>query len=185
MIGNRRQGPDLANAGTRRSPLWLRAHFMNPGQVSAGSVMPSYKHLFGDDRGDALIAYIASLGETNRLNSLTAHTSWRVSKQAWAQAETLDSAALFREHCATCHAPDGLTRRAWQASFKRPPPDFRVAPLIYAPAAAGATWRLNQIARIIKFGLPGTDMPGHETLPYAQIAALAHRVVALPQSSTP
>jgi cytochrome c oxidase cbb3-type subunit 2 len=26
LIGNRRHGPDLAEVGSRRSPLWLKAH---------------------------------------------------------------------------------------------------------------------------------------------------------------
>ena len=40
LIGNRRQGPDLAEVGARRSALWLKAHFYNPAQVSGSSIMP-------------------------------------------------------------------------------------------------------------------------------------------------
>jgi cytochrome c oxidase cbb3-type subunit 2 len=178
LIGNRRQGPDLANVGSRRSPLWLRAHFMDPSQLSYGSIMPSYRYLFEDDRGEALVAFVTSLKPTNCPSSLMAQSSWHLPKQAWAHAKDLNRAALFTKHCATCHALDGLTRRTWFAQFKRIPPDFAANPLIYVPTAASPAWRLGRIATIIKFGLPGTDMPGHEYLPDEDIAALARQVVA-------
>src|ERR1019366_1740992 len=60
LIGNRRQGPDLARVGNRRSPLWLKAHFYNPPELSHASIMPSYVYLFQDRRGDDLVAYLAS-----------------------------------------------------------------------------------------------------------------------------
>ena len=55
LIGNRRQGPDLSNAGARRSLLWLKMHLYNPTQVSGTSIMPSYEFLFNDQRGDDLV----------------------------------------------------------------------------------------------------------------------------------
>ncbi len=63
LYGNRRQGPDLTNAGSRRPREWHRLHLIEPRTVSAGSRMPSYAHLFadGDPRGDDLVAYLASL----------------------------------------------------------------------------------------------------------------------------
>jgi cytochrome c oxidase cbb3-type subunit 2 len=54
LIGNRRLGPDLSEVGTRRSPLWLRAHFFNPTEVSHASFMPSYAYLFGVEGGGAV-----------------------------------------------------------------------------------------------------------------------------------
>jgi hypothetical protein len=41
----------------------------------------------------------------------------------------------------------------------------------------------NDIARITKFGLRGTDMPGHEYLPDEQIVAIADFVVNQRQAS--
>lgn len=63
LIGNRRQGPDLANVGLRRDRTWNRLHLENPGSVSPGSRMPSYAHLFraGDTRGEALLSYLEAL----------------------------------------------------------------------------------------------------------------------------
>ena len=65
LIGNRHQGPDLTEVGNRRSAPWLRAHFMNPAMLSHDSPMPAYAYLFADERGDALIAYMKTLGGTN------------------------------------------------------------------------------------------------------------------------
>jgi cytochrome c oxidase cbb3-type subunit 2 len=65
LFGNRRQGPDLQNVGTRRTIEWQRLHLQFPRMVTPGSRMPSYAHLFGPgpaSAGEALLAYLASLG---------------------------------------------------------------------------------------------------------------------------
>lgn len=63
LIGNRRQGPDLANVGLRRDAEWNRLHLIEPSALVPGSRMPSYRHLFesGDERGGALLVYLSSL----------------------------------------------------------------------------------------------------------------------------
>lgn len=63
LIGNRRQGPDLANLGLRRNAGWNRLHLIEPAALTPGSRMPSYRHLFEpeDSRGEALLAYLDSL----------------------------------------------------------------------------------------------------------------------------
>ena len=63
LFGNRRQGPDLQNVGARRSPEWLRQHLKQPRAVMPGSRMPAYGHLFRTGDGEALVAYLLSLGE--------------------------------------------------------------------------------------------------------------------------
>jgi cytochrome c oxidase cbb3-type subunit 2 len=65
LFGNRRQGPDLQNVGTRRTAEWQRLHLQSPRALMPGSRMPSYTHLFGPqpaNDGEALLAYLASLG---------------------------------------------------------------------------------------------------------------------------
>ncbi len=47
--GSRRIGPDLARQGGRNSHDWHVAHFLNPGELTPGSIMPSYRHLFEKD----------------------------------------------------------------------------------------------------------------------------------------
>lgn len=65
LFGNRRQGPDLQNVGSRRDAAWIRLQLQAPRTVMAGSRMPSYARLFRDGRGegDALVAYLLSLKE--------------------------------------------------------------------------------------------------------------------------
>ena len=62
LIGNRRQGPDLAYVGARRSAAWMREHFMNPRLIEPDSVMPEYTYLFRDGRGEDLIAFLLDGG---------------------------------------------------------------------------------------------------------------------------
>jgi len=65
LFGNRRQGPDLQNVGSRRPSEWLRLQLQAPRTVMPGSRMPAYGHLFANGRadGDALVAYLLSLTE--------------------------------------------------------------------------------------------------------------------------
>ncbi|HEY1895598.1 MAG TPA: cbb3-type cytochrome c oxidase subunit II [Terracidiphilus sp.] len=174
LIGNRRQGPDLSQVGARRSPLWLRIHFMQPRDVSYDSIMPRYDYLFRDGRGDDLIVYLASLNSRGHWSAIA---SWQPSDNAIAQARSIDGRMLFAEHCATCHAADGAARGKWSASFHSLPPDLVRGPMKHvAGDEAQAQFRMD-IARISKFGLRGTDMPGHEYLPDEQIVAIADFVV--------
>lgn len=178
LIGNRRQGPDLSEVGSRRSPLWLRIHLMRPRDVSYDSVMPEYGYLFHDWRGDALVAYLASLhtsGSTEHLQKVMAN--WRPSPQSIASAHQLNGETLFREHCATCHTAAGRVRTQWAASFRRLPPNLFSDSLRHVSSAESSDQRRLRVAQIIKFGLPGTDMPGHEYLPDDQIEVIAGWVV--------
>lgn len=180
LIGNRRQGPDLSEVGSRRSPLWLRMHLIDPRAVSYGSIMPSYAYLFRDRRGDDLVAYLESLKNPDSAAHLKeAAASWQPSVAARTQASRLNRAALFREYCATCHEPSGAARIRWDSDFKHVPPNLATARLSDIPPNASPEQLRSHLARIIKFGMPGTDMPGHEYLPDTQIEALAEYVATL------
>ncbi|MGZ0656281.1 cbb3-type cytochrome c oxidase subunit II [Coraliomargarita sp. W4R72] len=74
LIGNRRQAPDLANVGQRRSPGWNRLHLMEPSALVPGSRMPSYRHLFEprNERGEALLVYLSSLQPNSLMTDKTA-----------------------------------------------------------------------------------------------------------------
>jgi cytochrome c oxidase cbb3-type subunit 2 len=170
LIGNRRQGPDLSQVGARRSALWLRMHFMNPRDVSYDSMMPRYDYLFRDGRGDDLIAYLASLNSTGHWDEIA---GWQPSNSAVAQAGSIDGRALFAEHCATCHASDGVARSRWSTSFHSLPPDLVRDRMRHVAADANPTELRMDIARIAKFGLKRTDMAGHEFLSDEQIVAIA------------
>ena len=56
-------GPELDKVGTRRSPGWLKEHFLSPGTVIPGSGMPPQK--FSEADLDAITLYMLSqVGET-------------------------------------------------------------------------------------------------------------------------
>jgi cbb3-type cytochrome oxidase cytochrome c subunit len=56
-------GPELDKVGTRRSPEWLKKHFLTPSAVTAGSAMPPQK--FADTNLEAIVLFMLSqTGET-------------------------------------------------------------------------------------------------------------------------
>ncbi|MBL9213057.1 MAG: cbb3-type cytochrome c oxidase subunit II [Opitutaceae bacterium] len=173
LLGNRRQGPDLANVGNRRSPEWNRLHLLDPRSISPGSRMPRYAHLFGpgDGRGDALVAYLASLGADTYAERQAQIARWTPS------AGTVSSPAaarrLFAALCAPCHGVDGRGDGPVAAKLSLPPPDWTQAAWRHVPAGAA---REAALSRIIKFGLPGLPMAGHEYLPDGDIVGLARLV---------
>jgi cytochrome c oxidase cbb3-type subunit 2 len=173
LIGNRRQGPDLSQVGGRRSPLWLKAHFYDPPEVSGASIMPSYAFLFGDHRGDDLVAYLASLHGPGTEQHVAQERLWQPQAEAVQASDAATGERLFRRDCATCHAPDGQTRRNWQASFKRLPPDLSLGPYFYLPPSGSEGQRSIRLAQITRFGVPGTDMPGHEYMSDREIASIS------------
>jgi cbb3-type cytochrome c oxidase subunit II len=196
LIGNRRQGPDLSQVGNRRSPLWLKAHFYAPARVSHASFMPSYAYLFRtqpnssstDSKGDDLVAYLHSL-HTDNAAHLAAELAWHPSTADYAAASAPQGAQLFATYCSTCHTPGGATRTAWQPSFHRLPPVLSVGPIQDISPSASPDQRRDRLAQIVKFGIPGTDMPGHEYLSDRDVASLSlwlEQTIAQPiATSTP
>jgi cytochrome c oxidase cbb3-type subunit 2 len=184
LIGNRRQGPDLASVGSRRSPLWLHAHLIAPRLLSAHSIMPAYSHLFtqNSQRGDDLVAYLASLQNPGFATHLQQELAW----QPAANAATTpgEGGALYAEHCATCHASNGAARLALQSQFHRQPPDLVHGPWRVLPLTLPPPERAQRLAQIIKFGIPGTDMPGHEYLADGEVRALTQWLLAQQQPAT-
>ncbi|MBK8479261.1 MAG: cbb3-type cytochrome c oxidase subunit II [Opitutaceae bacterium] len=171
LPGNRRQGPDLQNVGNRRSPDWNRLHLQAPRTLAPGSAMPRYAHLFrsADPRGEALVAYLASLGSDT--------TEARARQIAdWTPPTVTDNsergAKLFGPLCASCHGDDARGRGPLAAKLALPPADLVSGP---RPRTTRDTAALTHaaLARVIRFGIPGTAMAGHETLSDADVAALS------------
>jgi cytochrome c oxidase cbb3-type subunit 2 len=172
LIGNRRQGPDLSQVGGRRSPLWLEAHFYSPAGVSGASIMPPYGFLFRDGRGQDLVAYLESLRAPDLSAHLEQERAWRPSARAREQASAAEGERLFRQDCAGCHSPEGRTRMAWAGRFREVPADLPRGPWRYVSVSEPHERLLDELTRITKFGIAGTDMPGHEYLPDREIASL-------------
>ncbi len=167
LIGNRRQGPDLAHVGARRSAAWLREHFIAPRKFVKDSAMPSYAHLFEDRRGDDLIAWLTD-GQGDAL-------VWRMQRAAeWKPEGTAagDGAALFAAHCAACHGPGGRGDGGLADRFAKPPANLVDGPFVW-------TADTGNLPRVIRWGVPGTDMPGHELLSDGGVLALAEWVRGL------
>jgi cytochrome c oxidase cbb3-type subunit 2 len=165
LIGNRRHGPDLTNIGARRSEAWLKAHFMNPRALAPDSTMPSYAHLFQDGRGDDLVRYLRESGIDTMQELMARQAAWLPGKSPSMRA---DGRRLFARHCAVCHGSDGAGGGPLADQFPMSPTNLRDGPFIRTPDG-----QVEAIARIIKFGVIGSHMPGHETLRDAEIRALS------------
>ncbi len=172
LIGNRRQGPDLMNVGARRSETWLKQHFIDPQALAPGSSMPSYAHLFKDGRGDDLVRYLKVSGVGATADLMAKSATWNPTSAKGSG----DGKDLFARHCAACHGPQGRGDGSLARHFLRPPANLTAGPFVWT--AAGPDLYLR-ISRTIKFGIPGTDMPGHELLTDAEVVALKDYVLEL------
>lgn len=171
LIGNRRQGPDLSEVGLRRSPLWLEAHLRDPRALTPGSFMPSYAYLFApsDSRGSDLVAYLGGLHTSGAAAQLELEQRWSPAATAVAQASRSEGQQLYASECATCHDANGATRVRWRAKFRRLPPELAASDWPQQVASMPQ----QRLEQIVKFGIPGTDMPGHEYFTDEQVASLA------------
>lgn len=168
LIGNRRQGPDLTNVGARRSEAWLKAHFIDPRALEPDSTMPSYAHLFQDERGNELVRYLRECGINTMPELMMRQLAWEPSSN---RSLHPDGARLYARHCAVCHGETGAGDGRLAGQLAMPPTNLRDGP--YLRTADG---RQETIARIIKFGVIGSHMPGHETLSDADILALTEHI---------
>ncbi len=184
LFGNRRQGPDLSNVGLRRSRQWNRLHLQQPREVRRGSRMPSYAYLFRDDdpRGEALLDYLQSLGEENREQWLQFIASWQP-EVSLSGGDPVEGERLYREYCAGCHGARGRGNGPVATQLEPAPRDLAQPSgwIWVTPNLAGADRRL-ELARLIKFGRPGTSMAGTEWLEDRDLANLIGFVDELEQN---
>ncbi|HEY1107021.1 MAG TPA: cbb3-type cytochrome c oxidase subunit II, partial [Opitutaceae bacterium] len=182
LVGTRRQGPDLANVGNRRSAGWQKLHLMDPQAISPGSRMPAYAHLFkpGDGRGDALVAYLLSLGAETRAARDAQIAAWRPDTQS--PLSPAESARRFQQLCAQCHGATGRGDGALASNLTYRPPDWSLGVWHQVPPGADVELALS---RIIKFGIAGLPMAGHEYLPDRDVVGLARHVQTLHATPSP
>jgi cytochrome c oxidase cbb3-type subunit 2 len=179
LIGNRRQGPDLLNVGLRRSKSWLKQHFIDPRSLVPKSSMPSYAHLFQDERGDALIAYLSNYEPETIQNRMEMIQNWSPKNQS-EPVSLKGGKQLFSQHCAMCHGDEARGDGELRSLWLRPPADLVAGPFLFTSLENNSV----SISRVIKFGIPGTDMPGHELLSDPEISDLSAYVKSLRNTLT-
>lgn len=172
LIGNRRQGPDLMNVGARRSETWLKLHFIDPQALAPGSSMPSYAHLFEDGRGDDLVRYLKVSGVGATPDLMAKSAAWKPPVDRGSG----NGGSLFARHCAACHGPEGRGDGSLARHFLRPPSNLTAGPFVWTSDGPDLGLR---ISRVIKFGIPGADMPGHELLSDEEVVALKDHLLGL------
>ena len=138
--------------------------------------MPAYAHLFavGDGRGEALVAYLASLGAETMPERQAQIAAWQPdAREALPPAE---SRRLFVKLCAPCHGESGRGDGAVAAKLSVHPPDWSQTAWRFVPPGAA---REPALGRIIRFGLPGLPMAGHECLTDREVSGLVRLVQTL------
>lgn len=169
LIGNRRQGPDLTHVAGRRSAAWLRLHFLAPRDLVPDSVMPSYAHLFDDGRGEDLMAYLSRDIGDDITAVQTLSQSWQ--PQSLAPGDVDLGKQLFAKHCVACHGEEGRGDGPLAASLTKAPAKISQGPWMWSAKREGESEAVS-IARVVRYGIPGTDMPGHETWTPKQLQAV-------------
>jgi mono/diheme cytochrome c family protein len=155
-----------------------------PPRESAGPVarLPhaAYAHLFADGstRGDDLVAYLGSLGrghEMERLSFIRACTPPALEHPA----DAARGARVFQVHCMPCHGPEGRGDGPEAALFARPALNLRKGMFWYTGQGLTAEHLHTELSRIVRFGVYGTSMAGHETFTDRQVADVAAYVQQL------
>jgi len=76
LLGSQRTGPDLSQEGGEHPDDWHIAHFINPRYTRPNSIMPEVAFL-GEDKLQALTAYIQSLGMTDADQRMQRQIYWK------------------------------------------------------------------------------------------------------------
>ena len=179
LIGNRRIGPDLLNVGIRRSKEWLKLHMIYPGVLTPNSKMPSYSYLFNNSKGDSLVTYLVSLGEGRSQERLEIISNWKPNYLASIDSNNVSSNVieLYEISCAQCHGISGTGDGLAGKMLTTPPRNLVKDKFIYIDETSENL--KDSLSRIIKFGIHGTSMPGHETLNDGEILGLSNFILSL------
>ncbi|HFC54190.1 MAG TPA: c-type cytochrome [Gammaproteobacteria bacterium] len=130
------------------------------------SAMPVWHEMLDEDQVWDVITFLYDyVGQVPRM--WDAEISSRVAslkERVLAERATMDGRALYRLRCAVCHGAQGAGDGV-AAEFMYPRPrDFTLALFKYKSSPPGELPRDEDLFRTIKFGLPGTGMPGWGSL---------------------
>jgi cbb3-type cytochrome c oxidase subunit II len=173
LIGNRRNGPDLLNVGNRRSFDWLKQHMIYPEVFSPGSKMPSYDYLFLSEDGENLVKYLYSLGSESVEARLEMIGKWQVNENLKV-LDLEESKLLYSKNCQQCHGENGLGDGLAAEYLSSKSRKLLKSEFIYLNPES-LDYRAK-FSRLIKFGIFGTSMPGHEYLTDTQILSIVNYV---------
>jgi mono/diheme cytochrome c family protein len=184
VFGNRRQGPDLSNIGIRRSRDWNRIHLIDPQGIRSSSRMPAYPHLFTEDnvKGEALLDYLESLGSNENEEHQEWTTNWLPSEPLMGGNST-SGYKLFTTYCVSCHGSDGSGNGPLASNFNPAPRNLQLSSawLWVDPSKDQETQRV-ELARLIRFGHPGSSMAGTEWLSESELSDLIRFLKTLQQT---
>ena len=139
--------------------------------------MPSYAHLFnaGESKGENLIDFLMDQGLKNYSERFDEIQGWFLQDLELSANQAKEGQRLFLEHCSTCHGHSGLGDGPMSHQWMRAPANLVRGPFPHT----GEGDREQTLARIVKFGIPGSDMPGHETLENAEVLGLVNYLIEL------
>ena len=153
-------GPDLTEEGaSERSPQWLEAHFLSPGQVSPGSAMPNFH--FGHEQARALTYYMLSLTSQN----MGAYYA----SQPIIPSPQLGQQLFVEKNCLVCHSIGGVGAKTG--------PD-----LLDVTRRHSLEWLDEQLVNP-QLVYPGTSMPEYDLATNERKALVAFLATATPEDA--
>jgi len=169
LLGTERTGPDLAQIGGQRPPLWDIMHHRNPRSVSPGSIMPNFSYLSDQDLQD-IKAYIEGLGNRNLetqdfqplvpelysgRENIYNNTIANANSSNESRTEYADLIAvgkiLFAQRCLPCHGASGIGQGPYARHVNQHPANLNDR-ISNFPGVDYHFWRVME-------GVPGTAMP--------------------------
>ena len=169
LLGTERTGPDLAQFGGARPPLWDIMHHRNPRSTSPGSIMPNFSYLSEQEIQD-LSAYLEGLGggnlETQNFQPLVPqlyvgrenpyidvvnNVNSNDDANASYAALITDGKTIFSQRCLPCHGASGNGQGVYARHVNQHPANLNER-LSNFPGEDYLFWRVME-------GVPGTAMP--------------------------
>lgn len=98
-----RIAPDLALAGARLEPGYIRAMIGDPSRAFPGTVMP--RHVMQDDRVDLLADFLSAENGTGAVGTYMSLVETPLRARV---VDERSGSALYAKYCAMCHGANGL-----------------------------------------------------------------------------
>jgi len=118
LMGTMRTGPDLSQEGGEHPEDWHRAHFANPRLTRPQSLMPRFGYL-SQDEGDALHAYVQSLGGTDADARVARQSRWQKEAMAAYESGADENVRWLHDHVPAGWRPLPNPYPATEASLAR------------------------------------------------------------------